>query len=96
MAELGGAAPRLHASLASQINPDKIQAVYLVGTAITHLRDQLLQDGYPAAAIHYYPADQLDQLSADLNTVLTADDMVLLKASHGIHLEKVLAAIKKQ
>ena len=96
MLELGDAAPRLHASLASQINLDKIQAVYLVGTAITHLRDQLLQDGYPAAAIHYYPADQLDQLSADLNTVLTADDMVLLKASHGIHLEKVLAAIKKQ
>lgn len=96
MLELGDAAPRLHASLASQINPQKIQAVYLVGPEMVHLRDQLIQDQYPAAAIHYYQTDQLEQLSTDLNATLTADDMVLLKASHGIHLEKVLAAIKEQ
>ena len=53
-------------------------------------------DGYPAAAIHYYQADQLDQLSADLQSTLTSDDLVLLKASHGIHLEKVLDAIEKK
>lgn len=95
MLELGDAAPRLHASLAEQINPDQIQEVYLVGKEMQYLRDKLLQDGYPAEAIHYYQADQLDQLTADLDAELTAKDMVLLKASHGIHLENVLAAIKE-
>ena len=96
MLELGDAAPRLHASLAEQIDPDQIQEVYLVGKEMQYLRDKLLQDGYPAEAIHYYQADQLDQLTADLDAELTAKDMVLLKASHGIHLENVLAAIKEQ
>lgn len=95
MLELGDAAPRLHASLAEQIDPDQIQEVYLVGKEMQYLRDKLLQDGYPAEAIHYYQADQLDKLTADLDAKLTAKDMVLLKASHGIHLENVLAAIKE-
>lgn len=96
MLELGDAAPRLHASLAEQIDPAKIQEVYLVGTEMQYLKDKLLQENYPAEAIHYYQADQLDQLTADLEGDLTAQDMVLLKASHGIHLENVLAAIKEQ
>ncbi|MDO4903520.1 MAG: UDP-N-acetylmuramoyl-tripeptide--D-alanyl-D-alanine ligase [Limosilactobacillus sp.] len=96
MLELGDAAPRLHASLAEHINSDKISEVYLVGTLMQSLKDALVADGYPEEAIHYYKADQLDQLTSDLETTLTASDMVLLKASHGIHLEKVLEAIKEQ
>lgn len=96
MLELGDAAPRLHASLADQIDPAKIQEVYLVGSEMTALRDKLLEDGYPKEVIHYYQADQLDLLTADLKADLTDQDMVLLKASHGIHLENVLAAIKEQ
>lgn len=96
MLELGDASARLHASLATQIDPAKIQEVYLVGEQMTALKDQLLTDGYPAAAIHHYRADQLDQLTADLQATLTGDDIVLLKASHGIHLEKVLDAIEKK
>ena len=96
MLELGEASARLHASLAAQIDPDKIQEVYLVGEQMAALKTRLTEDGYPAAAIHYYQADQLDQLSEDLQAILTASDIVLLKASHGIHLEKVLDAIEKK
>ena len=96
MLELGEASARLHASLATQIDPAKIQEVYLVGKQMAALKDRLQEDGYPAAAIHYYQADQLDQLTADLQATLTASDLVLLKASHGIHLEKVLDAIEKK
>lgn len=96
MLELGEASARLHASLAAQIDPDKIQEVYLVGEQMAALKTRLTEDGYPAAAIHYYQADQLDKLSEDLQATLTASDIVLLKASHGIHLEKVLDAIEKK
>ena len=96
MLELGEAAPRLHASLAEQINPAQIQEVYLVGAEMAYLQAKLQEQGYPAAAIHYYQADQLDQLTAALEADLHPADMVLLKASHGLHLEQVLAAIKEQ
>lgn len=95
MLELGEASPRLHASLASQIDPAKIQGVYLVGQQMAALKKQLEEDGYPMDAVHYYQADQLDQVAADLQATLRGDDLVLLKGSHGIHLERVLDAIKK-
>ncbi|WP_267202649.1 UDP-N-acetylmuramoyl-tripeptide--D-alanyl-D-alanine ligase [Limosilactobacillus kribbianus] len=95
MLELGEASPRLHASLASQIDPEKIQEVYLVGQQMAALKKQLEEDGYPMDAVHYYQADQLDQVATDLQAMLRGDDLVLLKGSHGIHLERVLDAIKK-
>lgn len=96
MLELGDAAPRLHASLATEIDPATINAVYLVGDQMKYLQDKLIQEGYPQEAIHHYDTDQLAQLTADLDAVLTADDLLLLKASHGIHLEQVLAALKAE
>lgn len=96
MLELGDAAPRLHASLAEEIDPQKIASVYLVGEQMKYLKDKLVQQGYPVDQIHHYAASDLDQLIADLKGVLTGDDLVLLKASHGIHLEKVLTALKAE
>ncbi|MBD5805605.1 UDP-N-acetylmuramoyl-tripeptide--D-alanyl-D-alanine ligase [Lactobacillus sp. 0.1XD8-4] len=96
MLELGDAAPRLHASLAEEIDPQKINSVYLVGEQMKNLKDKLIQDGYPADDIHHYASSDLKQLIADLTATLTGDDLVLLKASHGIHLEEVLAALKAE
>lgn len=93
MLELGKASKDLHASLAEVIDPAKLQEVYLVGPEMAALRDRLTADGYPVSAIHYYGADQLAPLVTDLNHDLKADDVILLKGSHGIHLEKVLAKI---
>ena len=96
MLELGDAAPKLHASLAEEIDHQKIASVYLVGEQMKNLKDKLIQEGYPAEDIHHYAADNLQQLVADLKSTLTGDDIVLLKASHGIHLEEVLTALKAE
>lgn len=93
MLELGQASAKLHARLAEVINPATLQEVYLVGPEMAALRDQLTADGYPVSAIHYYGADQLSPLVTDLNHDLHENDVILLKGSHGIHLEKVLAKI---
>ncbi|WP_283595860.1 UDP-N-acetylmuramoyl-tripeptide--D-alanyl-D-alanine ligase [Limosilactobacillus vaginalis] len=93
MLELGDASARLHASLAANIDPKKIEEVYLVGSEMENLQDALEKQGYPASAIHHYSTAELDKLVADLQATINADDLVLLKASHGIHLEKVLAEL---
>lgn len=96
MLELGDAAAKLHASLAEEIDHQKIASVYLVGEQMKNLKDKLIQEGYPAEDIYHYAASDLQQLIADLTTTLTGDDIVLLKASHGIHLEEVLTALKAE
>ena len=86
----------MHASLAEEIDHQKIASVYLVGEQMKNLKDKLIQEGYPAEDIYHYVASDLQQLIADLTTTLTGDDIILLKASHGIHLEEVLTALKAE
>ncbi|XIF20524.1 MAG: UDP-N-acetylmuramoyl-tripeptide--D-alanyl-D- alanine ligase [Acetilactobacillus jinshanensis] len=94
MLELGKNSKAMHASLAKDLDPKKIQSVYLIGTDMDAL-EAALKGKYPAGAVHYYRADQLAQLTRDLENEFTSKDEVMLKASHGIHLEKVLAKITK-
>lgn len=93
MLELGDASANLHASLADSIDHDHFQEVFLIGTEMKNLADRLLENGYPKGAVHYYAKDKRDQLTSDLKQTIQADDIVLLKASHGLHLEKVLAQL---
>lgn len=45
MLELGDAAAKLHASLAEEIDHQKIASVYLVGEQMKNLKDKLIQEG---------------------------------------------------
>ena len=75
------------------MDPATIASVYLNGEHMRALAE-VLQEKYPAGAVHYYQTDQQPQLIADLTATVSADDQVLLKGSHGIHLEKVLTALE--
>lgn len=93
MLELGKAAPELHASLANSIDDDHFQEVYLIGPQMKILYDQLQEDGYPVDHLHYYQTNEKDQLTSDLKAAIQPNDIVMLKASHGIHLENVLTQL---
>ncbi|MGO1337558.1 MAG: UDP-N-acetylmuramoyl-tripeptide--D-alanyl-D-alanine ligase, partial [Leuconostoc fallax] len=45
--------------------------------------------------LHQYAKDQLDDLVSDLNKLGQQGDVMLLKASHGIHLERVVDELMK-
>jgi len=92
MLELGDQSDALHMSLASELDPTTIQSVYLNGQHMQALAE-VIKNKYPQGMVHYYPTESQAQMIADLTTVVSADDQVLLKGSHGIHLEKVLAAL---
>lgn len=93
MLELGEKSAELHASLAQAIDPSKIDEVYLYGNEIRILADQLAAK-MPMNRIHYYPLGTQEQMIASLKEMLQKNDIVLLKGSHGMHLENVLAALK--
>lgn len=92
MLELGEKGPELHASLASVLDPQKVSEVYLFGTEMKNLADALAGK-YDAQHLHYYAKDDMATLIADLAADLKEHDLVLLKGSHGMHLEKVLAQL---
>lgn len=92
MLELGDDSKNLHASLASSLNPDEINEVFLMGTDMEALRN-VIADKYAVDKLHYYPTLDKTQLIADLKTTLDAEDVVLMKGSHGIHLEKVVSTL---
>lgn len=92
MLELGEAGPTLHASLADSLEPSAIQRVYLVGDIMASL-EEALTASYPAGAVIRYAKDNLPTLIDDLKSELTADDIIMLKGSHGIHLENVVSAL---
>lgn len=92
MLELGDQGPALHAGLAKYINPASISSVYLCGPVMKNLADAL-KEKMPEGTVHHYATDEKEQLTADLQKEISRGDSVLIKGSHGIHLEKVLAAL---
>lgn len=92
MLELGEQSADLHAGLATDLWPDKIQAVYLYGPEMAYLY-QALHSRYNADNLHYYDLNQQDQLITDLQSRLTEQDLLLLKASNGMHFNQVLKGL---
>ena len=57
-----------------------------------HLAEKL-KDKFDKDQIHHYQKGDLLTLTSDLKNELKVDDIVLLKASHGIHLENVVSEL---
>lgn len=93
MLELGEQSDTLHAGLSSAFDPALVAGVYLVGPHMHALYDKL-EKNFDADQLHFYQVDELGTLSADLLATLTAKDAILIKGSHGIHLETVLASLR--
>lgn len=92
MLELGEKAAEMHSDLAQAINPDRIDSVYLCGELMGYLAEKL-REKFDETQIHHYQKDDLLTLTSDLKNELMPDDIVLLKASHGIHLENVVSEL---
>ena len=93
MLQLGEASAALHASVADSLDPDKIQHIYLVGEEIAPLED-VLRDIYPAGSVKRYAIEDQETLLKDLLNDLSANDMIVLKGSHGVHLENIVKQLK--
>lgn len=95
MLELGEQAASLHACLAETVIDANVDGVYLVGPLMNKYLYPILQRRFDSAHLHQYETDQLAELIKDLQTLGENGDVILLKASHGIHLENVVNALVK-
>ncbi|CAK1238587.1 UDP-N-acetylmuramyl pentapeptide synthase (MurF) [Fructobacillus fructosus] len=93
MLELGEKGPSLHAGLAAAVIAAKPKQVNLVGPLMVDYLAPALKKIDQNLLIKTYQPDELPQLAADLKEKLTGNDLIFLKASHGIHLEEVVTAL---
>ena len=93
MLELGEKSAELHASLADTLDPQIINEVYLFGDEMKHLYDAL-KSKYGEDNLHYYSPNHMDHMIEDLKNDIKPDDIVVLKGSHGMHLEKVVDRLR--
>lgn len=92
MLELGEDSKALHASLADSLNPKEIKEVFLMGSDMSALLE-VLKGKYDENDLHYYESLDKEPLENDLKEKLNPNDVVLLKGSHGVHLEQVVATL---
>lgn len=90
MLELGSQGSDFHAQLAPAVLAAKLDGVYLVGPLMTENLAPRLALQMASERIHCYPTVDLTSLYQDLVQQLEPTDVVLLKGSHGIHLEQVV------
>ena len=93
MLELGEASASLHAGLADSLDPQVINEVYLYGNEMKCLADAL-QKKYDSQHLHYYDQDHMELMINDLKNEIKPNDIVVLKGSHGMHLEKVVERLR--
>ncbi|CAH1853665.1 UDP-N-acetylmuramoyl-tripeptide--D-alanyl-D-alanine ligase [Convivina intestini] len=93
MLELGEQAGDFHAQLAPAILAADLTDIYLVGDLMTKYLAPVLVQQLGAKRVHCYLTANIEPLLVDLQQQLGTQDAVLLKGSHGIHLERVVAAL---
>lgn len=92
MLELGPQEAEFHAAIGRELSPEVADRVFLYGPLSAHTA-QAAMPAYPAGAVRHF-ADKkalADTLLADLGP----DDLVLVKASRGMKLEDIVAALEK-
>ena len=94
MLELGDQSKEMHAGLADNLDPDQIADVFLIGDDMQALSDALNSKYQSGVNLFYYKISEMDVMIEKLKAMIQTSDEVLLKASHGIHLEKVLDALE--
>ncbi len=87
MRELGTAAPKLHAELAQALEEAKVDVVHCCGEMMTHLHKAL------PPRLKGHCVNQSNDLAPLVAAEVRSGDVVMVKGSHSVHMERVVEAI---
>lgn len=90
--ELGEQSEKLHADLATAIDPEHFDQIYLYGKEMSALFEAL-KETFPSERLHYFKGDKAPLVSALQNT-LEENDQLLIKASFGTDLLSVVKSLR--
>ena len=87
MLELGARSDQLHQQLFMQLMKYKVHGIFTIGAHCRSAADYIRRKGFE----HVYSFDSHEQLAENLKNYLKSGDVILLKGSRGMQMEKVLA-----
>jgi UDP-N-acetylmuramoyl-tripeptide--D-alanyl-D-alanine ligase len=94
MLELGDEAERYHRKIAQTLTNYNFDLVVFVGPLMKLAYQEAIQTGYPKEKLYQF--DNASDCANDTDSLLKTSDLVYLKGSRGIGLEKVLEPFSKR
>jgi len=92
MKELGESSPGAHRDLGAQLRESGFDGVFLLGGEMEAAYRELEGPGFPGVAAHFVDIGPLERV---LDTFLRAGDLVLLKGSRSMALERVTESLRR-
>jgi UDP-N-acetylmuramoyl-tripeptide--D-alanyl-D-alanine ligase len=94
MLELGPDAERLHAEIGHFLVEMGVDELYTFGTLSRHINQAARSKGLPRRAAHHF--SDFDLMMAELGGSLRPGDVMLVKGSRGMRLERVCETLRQQ
>ena len=94
MFELGTNEKELHGSIGEYISHTDTDLLITIGSLSKYIDEYACKNGFRGNRVHF---DSLDEFLSSYDSYLHNDgsETILVKASHGMHLEKIINALTK-
>lgn len=94
MKELGDSELALHAAMIASLDPAVIDRIFLFGPLMQALVDEVAQVYSVGKWYYFAQADQVDELTEQIQKVLGPNDQILLKGSNSMKLAQVVECLE--
>ncbi|MCY7128392.1 UDP-N-acetylmuramoyl-tripeptide--D-alanyl-D-alanine ligase [Streptococcus mutans] len=94
MKELGYSELALHAAMIASLDPAVIDRIFLFGPLMQALADEVAQVYSVGKWYYFAQADQVDELTEQIQKVLGPNDQILLKGSNSMKLAQVVECLE--
>lgn len=94
MKELGDSELALHAAMIASLDPAVIDCIFLFGPLMQALADEVAQVYSVGKWYYFAQADQVDELTEQIQKVLGPNDQILLKGSNSMKLAQVVECLE--
>lgn len=95
MKDLGDSELALHAAMIASLDPAVIDRIFLFGPLMQALADEVAQVYSVGKWYYFAQADQVDELTEQIQKVLGPNDQILLKGSNSMKLAQVVECLEK-
>ena len=86
--ELGDYSEQIHRNIGKNITKATLDILITIGNYSKYIKEEALNNNFPIDNIYSY--DNYEESLEELPSILKPNDIVLLKASHGIKLDKIV------
>ena len=92
--ELGSFSEEIHRNIGKNININKLDILITIGSESKYIREEAINNLFPKNKIYSY--NNYQEALNKIQDILKENDIVLLKASHGMQLTKIVEYLTKR